>query len=187
MRPQKVLELEILSGLAKVFRAKGYDGASLAELAAATGLKKASLYHRFPGGKQEMAAAVLEHIDAWVATHIFKELLDASKSGKDRLLHGLEAIRTLYDKGNEICIFRALSMKSGLELFEDQIAHGMKAWINAFVEVGIALGLTPTQSHNSAVQTLIEIQGALLVTKGMDDIGIFENTLKHIEERYIKP
>lgn len=184
MRPQKVLELEILTGLAQVFRTKGYDGASLAELSAATGLKKASLYHRFPGGKQEMAAAVLGHMDNWVQSHVFHALLDTAKPAHERLTNGLLEIRKLYDKGNEVCIFRALSMKSGLELFEHQITSGMKAWVNAFVEVGKALGLSNAQSYDNAVQTLIEIQGALLVTKGMDDINIFENALKKIEQRY---
>ncbi|MEP1982729.1 MAG: helix-turn-helix domain-containing protein, partial [Maribacter dokdonensis] len=61
MRPQKVLDIEILTGLTKVFRSRGYEGASLKELSEATGLKKASLYHRFPNGKQEMADAVLQH------------------------------------------------------------------------------------------------------------------------------
>jgi len=160
MRPQKILELEVLTGLAKVFRAKGYDGASLAELSAATGLKKASLYYRFPGGKQEMAAAVLEHIDNWVKSHVFDVLQDTEKPPRERLTNGLYKIKGLYDKGKEVCIFRALSMKSGLEFFEHQIANGMKAWINAFVEVGVALGLSPKQAYENAVQTLIEIQGA---------------------------
>ena len=40
MRPQKVLDVEILKGLTKVFRSKGYEAASLKELSEATGLKK---------------------------------------------------------------------------------------------------------------------------------------------------
>ena len=32
MRPQKVLDIEILTGLTKVFRSKGYEGASLKDL-----------------------------------------------------------------------------------------------------------------------------------------------------------
>ncbi len=43
MRPQKVLDKEILNGLTKIFRSRGYEGASLKELSDATGLKKASL------------------------------------------------------------------------------------------------------------------------------------------------
>ena len=48
MRPQKVQDTEMLQGLMAVLRSRGYDGASLKELSDSTGLKKASLYHRFP-------------------------------------------------------------------------------------------------------------------------------------------
>jgi len=56
MRPQKVNNTELVKGLLNVFRSKGYDGASLNDLAVASGLQKASLYHRFPNGKKEIAA-----------------------------------------------------------------------------------------------------------------------------------
>ena len=46
----------VLERLLATFRDQGYDGASLAELSAATGLGKSSLYHHFPGGKVDMAA-----------------------------------------------------------------------------------------------------------------------------------
>ena len=55
MRPQKTLDEDVLAGLTEVFQSKGYEAASLQDLARATGLKKASLYHRFPGGKKQMA------------------------------------------------------------------------------------------------------------------------------------
>ena len=58
----KVSEEEVVQKLFQVFRLKGFDGASLSDLAEATGLKKASLYHRYPGGKQEMAAAVMDFV-----------------------------------------------------------------------------------------------------------------------------
>lgn len=186
MRPQKVLDIEILSGLTKVFRAKGYDGASLAELAEATGLKKASLYHRFPGGKQEMATAALKHIDEWVEINVFHVLKDKDRSPKNRLVDGVAAIRTLYMNGNEVCIFRALSMQSGLELFQQQIASGIHGWMDALGSVGTALELTNSESKDLALQSLIEIQGSLILTKCLNDLNIFENTLQKIEERYLK-
>lgn len=40
MRPQKILDADMISGLTKVFRDKGYEGASLNDLAEVTGLKK---------------------------------------------------------------------------------------------------------------------------------------------------
>ncbi|WP_420572136.1 TetR/AcrR family transcriptional regulator [Kordia sp.] len=186
MRPQKVLDNDILIGLTKVFRSNGYEGASLKELAEATGLKKASLYHRFPNGKQEMAEAVFSYISTWVKEHIFQPLQNEQHTAELRLKNGLDGIRKLYDNGNEVCIFRALSMQTGLELFEQQINNGMTQWIDAFTEIGIVLGFTPTEASQHALQTLIEVQGSLIVTKGMDTISVFENTIKRIENRYLK-
>ncbi len=54
----KVTEEELLDRLTSVFRTHGFEGASLSLISKATGLQRASLYHRFPGGKEEMAKAV---------------------------------------------------------------------------------------------------------------------------------
>ncbi|QTD36866.1 TetR/AcrR family transcriptional regulator [Polaribacter batillariae] len=185
MRPQKILDIEILTGLTEVFRSKGYEGASLKELSEATGLKKASLYHRFPNGKQEMADAVLNHLSNWVKDNVFQSLLDNNVEPKMRLKNGLLAIRTLYNGGKATCIFRALSMKAGFDLFDQQIKNGMNEWLSSFKEVGIALKLSPKEAQQKALQVLIAIQGSLIVTKGLGDISVFENTLQNIEYNYL--
>ena len=184
MRPQKILDTDMITGLTKVFRDKGYEGASLNDLAEVTGLKKASLYHRFPDGKQEMAECVLSDIDQWVDKNIFFALLDETKSTKLRLKDALKNIEILYDSGKNTCVLRAFSMRGGLTLFEQQIKSGMDKWISAFSALGIALKFTSTQSQQNAIQTLIDLQGSLVVTKCLADMSIFKNTLKNIEKRY---
>ena len=59
MASPKVHDEKLIERLTSVFRIYGYEGASLSRIAEATGLQRASLYHRFPGGKEEMAEAVL--------------------------------------------------------------------------------------------------------------------------------
>ncbi|SOE23552.1 DNA-binding transcriptional regulator, AcrR family [Spirosomataceae bacterium TFI 002] len=184
MRPQKILDKDLLAALSKVFRAKGYEGASLADLAEEVGLQKASLYHRFPQGKKEMADAVLAHIGQWVEVNIFAVLRDATLSPNVRLKAALSHVRALYDGGNESCSFRAFSMESGLSLFEESINNGMNEWISAFTSLGISTNLTPEKAKEYALQTLIDIQGSLIVAKGMSDLQVFENTLQNIESRY---
>lgn len=187
MRPQKVQDIDMMNSLVKTFRSKGYEGTSLAELATSTGLKKASLYHRFPNGKQEMAAAVLDHLEEWVDQHLFTLLLDENKTPKERLKGGIAEIRKSYDNGKETCIFRALSLGQSLELFEVQINRGMSKWIHAFKNIGIALGLTASDAQRQALDTLIKIQGSLIVTRGMNDLTVFETTLQEIQTTYLKP
>src|SRR3546814_7759749 len=46
----------------------------LSVITAATGLGKGSLYNYFPGGKDEMAAAVLAHVDDWFEREIYAPL-----------------------------------------------------------------------------------------------------------------
>ena len=41
--------------VAEVFRELGYEGASMSNITARTKLSTGSLYHFFPGGKEEMA------------------------------------------------------------------------------------------------------------------------------------
>ncbi|MDO5971408.1 TetR/AcrR family transcriptional regulator [Flavivirga aquimarina] len=186
MRPQKVQDEEIITSLVKSFRSHGYEGSSLAELAKSTGLKKASLYHRFPKGKHEMAVAVLDYIEEWVDEHILKLLMDDAKPPVDRLIKVLDEIRISYDKGNETCIFRALSLGQSLSLFDAQIKKGMNTWIIAFKTLGLSFGFDEDEAQKKAMNTLIKIQGSLIVTKGLDDLKVFENTLNDIKSDYLK-
>lgn len=55
---------EIVTQLAEIFRAHGFESATLTIIKNVTGLGKGSLYHFFPGGKEEMAEAVLSHVNA---------------------------------------------------------------------------------------------------------------------------
>ncbi len=185
MRPQKVLDIDILEGLTQEFRSKGFEGASLKDLAEATGLKKASLYHRFPNGKREMAEAVFTYMGKWVEDHIFSALGDEENPPALRLKNGLAQIDMLYAGGEKTCILRALSMQSGLELFQEQIRRGMVLWLEAFQKIGLALGLTSKIAQENALQSLIAIQGSLVVAKGLNDSKVFSNVLRSIENRYL--
>ena len=185
MRPQKILDKDLIGALTKAFRARGYEGASIKELSEVTGLKKASLYHRFPNGKQGMAEAVFTHLDKWVEENVFQALTNREDAPQIRLKKGLSQIRTLYNGGEEVCILRAMSMQTGLELFDEQIKNGMKAWIMAFEKIGLALQLSPDEAKEKALQTLIKIQGSLVVARGLNDTAIFENTLQNIEHMYL--
>ncbi len=69
---------DLLRALGEVFRAHGYEGASLTLITEATGLGKGSLYHLFPGGKEQMAAEVLAEIDTWFEVNIFAPLREST-------------------------------------------------------------------------------------------------------------
>lgn len=186
MRPQKVDDQQLLTGFMSVFRTKGYDGASLNELADATGLQKASLYHRYPGGKKDIALAVLGFVDQWIVKNLAEVISNKGRSPEARLAQVLGNINRLYDSGKSICILRSLSMSNSLDLFGQELKMTMNRWIETFYHLGIDMGKTDTASREMALQVLIKIQGSLVVGKTMEDTGIFKNTLKEIEGMYLR-
>ena len=184
MRPQKVDDQEVMAGLMTVIRAKGYDGATMNDLAEATGLKKASLYHRFPGGKKEITEAVLDHTRSWSLQHISGVLKDKSRAPEYRLKAVIDNIRLLYDDGQAICILRALTMDSSLPLFGVHLEGSFKTWLEAFAHLGTDFGFDQEKSERLATEVLIKVQGSLVLAKGLNDPAPFQQSLSDIEKLY---
>src|SRR5690242_957274 len=107
-RPQSVDEEELLSRLASVFRDLGYEGASLSDLSEAAGLQKASLYHRFPGGKQQMAEEVLSSALSWFSEHVLAPL-KAEGSAETRVAMVARQLDAFYAGGRKACLLNMLS------------------------------------------------------------------------------
>ena len=63
-----------IPSLMRLFRQYGYDGATLSKISQATGLGKASLYHHFPGGKDEMVETMLDYLESWLEQNILQTL-----------------------------------------------------------------------------------------------------------------
>lgn len=93
---------DVVPHLAEIFREFGFEGASLARIAARTGLGKGSLYHFFPGGKEEMAAAVLAHVDHWFETEIFSSL--ARDGGALAIAAMCDAVAAYFRSGRRVCL-----------------------------------------------------------------------------------
>lgn len=63
---------------------KGYLGLSLRDIASGAGIRKASLYYHFPGGKDELVQRVIERaLDR--AGHAFREVLNSATATRTRL------------------------------------------------------------------------------------------------------
>lgn len=185
MRPQKIDDRDLLTGLKSVLTAKGYDGAKLNELAASSGLQKASLYHRYPGGKKEIALAVLNFIGQWVNKHIIQLLHSSEIIPTERLEEALTKISELYNDGKSTCILRALSLDGGMEMFNEEIGNSARSWVHAFEKLGLDFGFDSETALQYAYRVLTTLQGSLVVSKMLDDTNVFKSGLSQIREMYL--
>lgn len=185
MRPQKINDTELINRLFTVLRTKGYDGASLNDLASASGLQKASLYHRFPGGKKDIVLAVLNHIGEWTQQQLITIVENPHTTPLEKLTTILDNINNLYQSGNSPCITQTLSMENSALLFSEQLKEGIKIWLNTFSKLAIEFGKDTQTSNEIANQVIIQIQGSLILSKAINTTNPFSTALQTIKKLYI--
>jgi AcrR family transcriptional regulator len=172
-RPQAVEKL------VKVFRQYGYEGATLSRISQATGLGKASLYHHFPNGKQEMAAAVLQYVGEWFENTILMPLRSQEEPAQ-RIRLMSDRLRQFYDCGRSACLLAIFTLGESDDLFHAQVNQMLNAWIDSLAEVMVESGISAKQARLRAEDAVIQVQGALVLTRGLDDTEPFERTLRQL-------
>jgi AcrR family transcriptional regulator len=171
---------EVVARIQDVFRDRGFDGASLAEISQATGLGKGSLYHYFPGGKDEMATAVLERIDTWMNARALAALRRTG-TPKTRLRAMLHVLDEFYVGGRNACVLGNLVVGGSREKFQDYLASAFAGWITALRDLAVESGVRGAEAQQRAEDAVVRIEGALIVAGGLNDPAPFKRALRHIE------
>ena len=179
-RKVAVEDAELMQRLSRVFRDVGYGGASLTMLAEASGLKKASLYHRFPRGKEQMAREVLESAGAWLDEHILSPLTNGG-APKERINDMVRQLDAFYSGGKQACL---LNMLSSARIhdgpFTDLIRRTFEAWIDALASVLTDAGVDRTVARKRAERGVIMLQGSLVFSRGIGTTRPFRDFLKSL-------
>jgi len=172
----KLARAEMVSRLESLFAAKGYAGTSLADITGATGLGKGSLYHAFPGGKEEMAEVVLSDAIARIEAGLLRPL-DAVEDPARGLAAMFEAVHAHYEGGRKICLPGALALHETRERFSDPIRSLFRRWRAALARCLIRGGVRDAHAERLAAETLAVIEGGLMLARAFDDPRLFEDGL----------
>ncbi len=177
---------ELLLLLGEVFRAHGYEGATLALISEATGLGKGSLYHFFPGGKQQMAAEVLDEIDRWFEINIFAPLRDSDDPGR-AVAAMIEAVDDYFRSGRRVCLVGVIALGASREPFAAQVHDYFARWHDALAAVLKRSGFSASVARRRSEDALLTIQGALVLARGRDDAKIFGRAMAELKARLLAP
>ena len=168
-----------LATLFHLFRQQGYDGVSLAKIAAKTELGKASLYHHFPGGKAEMVSAALAYRALWIEENVLS-VLKASGPALERFEQMCDRLAELYNSGQSPCLLAALTTGTKQDIFHEQVKDHLQRLMKAIAQVLTESGLDPQIAKQRSETALIVIQGSLILAQGLGDTGVFERAIARI-------
>jgi AcrR family transcriptional regulator len=173
---------DALAALREIFREYGFEGASLSLIGARTGLGKGSLYHFFPGGKDQMAAAVLDDIDAWFEQQMFQPLRDGIDA--PNAIRGMfQTVDDYFRSGERICLVGAFALGDVRDRFAVQINGYFVDWRDALASALRRTGKDRNSAKAHAEETVAGIQGALVMARAQNDTRVFSRLLKCLEHR----
>lgn len=173
---------DAVARIAEVFRQQGFDGASLSAITVASGLGKGSLYNYFPGGKDEMAEAVLVHVDAWFEREVYAPLREATVP-RAAVAAMFAAVDGYFRSGQRICLVGAFALDATRDRFASAVQDYFARWIAALAACLKRGGAR--QSRALAESAVAGIQGALVLSRALDEPAAFTRQLRDLQERLL--
>lgn len=181
MPPRSIEDTDLLARLAVLFRQLGYEGASLAVIAEVTGLQKSSLYSRFPGGKQQMAADVAAAVSVVFATELLAPLRSEQPLGV-RVEQVAANLHAFYRGGALSCLLDMLSFGDPGPAATKQLNTAAAYWIESFATVARAAGASPVEALVRAQDAIAGIEGGLVLARVTGESEAFGRALGRLPE-----
>lgn len=172
-RPKTLPDDDLVVAITRAFQQAGYDGASLSRLSEATGLKRASLYHRFPGGKEQMAEEALAGTLRLMEEKVLS-ILRGLGTPRQRLEAARDNLVVLYDKG---AVASLINLFGTPDAVPPSLLKGVQALLSAFISalsrVLEEAGLPGDEARARALKGVVQLEGALVLARAFRDSAPF--------------
>jgi len=176
----------LIERLVEVVYDYGYDGATLSLISEVTGLGKASLYHHFPGGKEQMAAEVLAHSDRWGAQHI-GQLLASQLPAEARLRGLFDALDRVHTRPHQLTLMNVFTYGAARQVFGPQVAERVRAGLDVLAALLAECGVPLHEAQARALDAYIQIEGAMVLARTLDDLEVFRKVVQRLPEALLRP
>jgi AcrR family transcriptional regulator len=175
---------EVVRRLFGVFRTYGYEGATLARLSEATGLGRASLYHYFPKGKESMVREVVAMLISWLDANVRTPLAQAGTPAS-RVRTVMRNLAAGYDNGLASCLVNLFGVGDAHAIAGKDLRELAHAYVSPFETFLRSLGIPQSRARELALDTVTQIEGALVMARALDDQRVFTKRLEQIEKQYL--
>ncbi len=156
---------------AVLFRRQGYAATGVNQILESAGVKAGSLYHHFPNGKQELAAAVVEMAGGDIE-RLLRRFLATESSVADIVDRWIDLlIAGLAGDQRDGCPIEPIATESvhGSPQARDAAARAFAGWSGAVADRLRADGWPGEAAAQTALAVIALIEGALILSRTAGD------------------
>lgn len=169
----------ILDTTTELFRRQGYEGTGLKQILAQAGAPFGSLYHHFPGGKQELGTEVIRTAGAGYEELILSILRAAPDlvTGVRDCFTGAAEVLEATDYADACPIETiALEVSSTNEDLRRACADVFESWIAAGTAEHVGAGIPRATARELTILFVAALEGAFVLCRARRDTDALEVT-----------
>lgn len=158
----------ILDATAEHFRRHGYHGTGLKQIVTDAAAPFGSLYHHFPGGKEELGAAALRRSGA-MYRDLFEMVFDAAPDARRGLADFFDGAAYVLEASDyaDACPIAtvALEIASTSDTMRAACAEVFESWLASVSTRLVAAGLTDDEARRAGLTAIMLLEGAFLLCR----------------------
>jgi AcrR family transcriptional regulator len=158
----------ILASTAELFRRQGYAGTGLKQIVAEANAPFGSLYHHFPGGKEQLGAEVIRSSGPMYQELVLSMLRAAPDivTGVRDCFLGAAAVLEETDYADACPIQTiALEVASTNETLREACAEVFEGWIAAGTSEHVGAGLSEADARDLTILFISALEGAFVLSR----------------------
>ena len=163
----------MIAGAARLLAQRGLQATSFSTVLAETHAPRGSIYHHFPGGKEELVTAAIEATLQHALNLIDHDIGASAVQVTQSFLAAWRALLTYghFDAG---CALVAVTVAAETDPVRQRAAEAFRAWRGKLARALEAGGLSEADAGSTATLLLAASEGAVVICRAEQDIGPFE-------------
>ncbi len=174
----------LMTAVVEIFRQYGYEGTTISLLSTVTGLKKSSLYHRFPAGKEDMAKAAVAYVQMEIQQTMIVPLLNRTLAPEVRFNTMIAAVQLFFVDGSKNCLLNVLSLGEVKPNIQQQLNAIYDAFLYALERLAQEIGMDAHEAKLWSERFLIFLEGALVIQRLTKNKLMFIQQLQYEQQQF---
>ena len=163
----------LLDTASKLFRSQGFHATGLDQILRRSRTPKGSLYHYFPGGKDQLAIATLQHVaseQGQTMSAIFSSQTDPLETLQIFFEHAAETL--LMSDFRDGCPIATVTLEvaSDRPAVREACRQGFQTWLEVMVQHLNYAGLSKARAKSIATLVLASLEGGLILSRAQKSV-----------------
>ena len=171
----------MIASTAFLMRERGARATSIDAVLAHSGAPRGSVYHHFPGGREQLLREATAYAGEYVARRLEQTPSDDPLAALDSLLDEYRAtlVATDFRAGCPVVAVAVESTEDGPDL-RDDVVRAFDRWRQTIAQAFVAAGIEAVRADELAMLVIASFEGAVILSRAYRDLAPLDNLRREL-------